>query len=185
MRDEAALLLLHTPGLRPYLPAWGFREDWADRHTVDGLKAVNSLRDNWWCAFRAPDETEVAGYYTPLLHRGNQRVSSVQADLHANPSVLPTPAFLTAADRQAAADEWRALETIDTGPNELGRRVLAWADRNPADPRVPEALHRIVRASRVGCTNEATGSISRAAFQRLHARYPKSPWTARTPHWFK
>ena len=155
------------------------------RHTGDGLKAVNSLRDNWWCAFRTPDATEVAAYYTPLLQRGNQRVSPVQAGCTRIRPCLPTPAFLTAADRQAAADEWRALETIDTGPNELGRRVLAWAERNPTDPRVPEALHRIVRASRVGCTNEATGAISRAAFQRLHARYPRSPWTARTPHWFK
>ena len=108
LRDEAALLLLRTPGLRPYLPAWGFREDWADRHTGDGLTAVNGLRDNWWCAFRTPDATEVAAYYTPLLQRGNERVSPVQAPFHAIRR-LPTPAFLTAADRQAAADEWRAL----------------------------------------------------------------------------
>ncbi|MBK5299233.1 MAG: hypothetical protein JJE40_18940 [Vicinamibacteria bacterium] len=110
--------------------------------------------------------------------------SEAQAALHDGPQV-PSPAFLTDQERRRAAEERSALETIDTGPNELGRRVLDWARRNPTDPRVPEALHRIVRATRVGCTTDATGTISRSAFELLHSRYPKSPWAARTPHWFK
>ena len=52
LRDEAALLLLRAPGLRPYIPAWGFRDAWSDYRKVDGLTELNGLRDNWWCAFR-------------------------------------------------------------------------------------------------------------------------------------
>ncbi len=185
LRDEAALLLLRAPGLRPYIPAWGFRDAWSDYRKVDGLTELNVLRDNWWCSFQATNADGSGFYYTPMLKRGNERVSAQQAALFANPLTVPTPTFLTETDRQAAAEEWAALSRIDAGPDELGRRVLDWARRNPSDPRVPEALHRIVRATRLGCTTDATGAISKDAFQLLHTRYPKSPWAARTPHWFK
>jgi len=63
--------------------------------------------------------------------------------------------------------------------------VLAWARAHPTDPRVPEMLHRIVRAGRYGCTNERSGVISKQAFTLLHRRYSESPWAAKTPLWFK
>ena len=179
LRDEGALLLLRTPGLRPYVPALSFRDNWLEFQRSEGLTGLESLRDNWWCRF----EQKPASYYTPNL-RGVGAFSEAQAGLHGTTAV-PSPAFLTEEDRRRAADERRALEQVDTGPNELGRRVLDWARRNPADPRVPEALHRVVRATRVGCTTDATGPISRSAFELLHTRYPRSPWTARTPYWFK
>ena len=184
LRDEAALLLLRTPGLRPFVPALNFRDYEAAFHKVDGLKALSAFRDNWWCAM-GPPEGDTRYYFTPRLQYGGPLVGSTQQPLYNDPTTAAVPTFLTSADRQEAADQWRALQQIDAGPNELGRRVLDWARRNPTDPRVPEALHRIVRATRVGCTTEATGTISRSAFELLHSRYPKSPWAARTPHWFK
>ena len=93
--------------------------------------------------------------------------------------------FLTADDRRHAGIERELLKQFDTAPNELGRRVLEWSRAHPQDPRAPEALHRVVRATRYGCTNDATGAVSRDAFTLLHTRYPKSPWTAKTPLWFK
>jgi hypothetical protein len=63
--------------------------------------------------------------------------------------------------------------------------VLEWARVHPQDPRVPEALHLVVRATRYGCTDDATGAVSRAAFTLLHRHYPKSPWTTKTSLWFK
>ncbi len=179
LRDEAALLMLRTPGLRPYVAAWSFRDNWLEFRRAEGLTGLEGLRDNWWCRF----EQAPGSYYTPNLRRVGA-FSEAQAGLH-DTAAVPSPAFLTEEERRRAADEWRALEQIDTGPNELGRRVLDWAQRNPTDPRVPEALHRIVRATRVGCTTDATGPISRSAFELLHTRYPKSQWTARTRHWFK
>jgi len=179
LRDEAALLLLRTPGLRPYVAAWSFRDNWLEFQQAGNITGLNGLRDNWWCRF----EQAPGSYYTPNLRRVGA-FTEAQAGLHGDTAV-PSPAFLTEEERRHAAEERSALEKIDAGPNELGRRVLDWAQRNPTDRRVPEALHRIVRATRVGCTTEATGAISRSAFQLLHARYPKSPWAARTPHWFK
>jgi hypothetical protein len=81
--------------------------------------------------------------------------------------------------------ERQILKRFDTAPNEVGRRALEWSRTHPQDPRVPEALHRVVRATRYGCTNDATGAVSRDAFRLLHARYPTSSWTAKTPLWFK
>jgi hypothetical protein len=184
LRDEAALLLLRTPGLRPFVPSWTFRDEEAAFRKVDSLTSLSGFRDNWWCAF-AVAEPDTRYLLTPKFQHDGQQVSKPQRVLHSDATPRVTPAFLTADDRQRAIEEWRALEQIDNGPNELGRRVLDWAQRNPTDRRVPEALHRIVRATRFGCTTEATGAISRSAFQLLHARYPKSPWAARTPHWFK
>lgn len=74
--------------------------------------------------------------------------------------------------------------TTESAPLELGRRVLAYADAHREDPDVPEALHHIVRATRYGCRDVSYGEISKAAFDRLHRRYPKSEWTDATPYWF-
>ena len=69
----------------------------------------------------------------------------------------------------------------------LGDLAINWADAHRRDPRVPEALHRVVRATRYGCTgyDEDVGAVSKDAFVRLHRRYPDSEWTTRTPYWFE
>src|SRR6516165_4038690 len=51
----------------------------------------------------------------------------------------------------------------------------------PRDPRVPEALHLVVRATRYGQMNTET---SKAAYLLLHNRYRRNPWTSKTPLWF-
>ena len=90
------------------------------------------------------------------------------------------PAFLSSQERQQAVDEHARLAALDSGSNEIGRRVLEWARRHPEDPRVPESLHRVVRGLKVGCSTEATAAISRAAFQLLHRRYGNTPASALT-----
>lgn len=74
---------------------------------------------------------------------------------------------------------------VGTAPNYLCQQAVAWAQADPGDPRVPEALHRAVKATRYGCTDEETGRWSKETFQTLHRQYPDSPWTAKTPYWFK
>ncbi len=76
------------------------------------------------------------------------------------------------------------LPELPAWPNYIGRVVLERANSHPDDPRIPEALHRVVRATRIGCPIGGYGDISKAAFQRLHTRYPTSPWTEKTPYWF-
>jgi len=69
----------------------------------------------------------------------------------------------------------------------LGERVFKYQDAHPTDARVAEALHRVVRVTRYGCTRglEANTRVSKAAFTRLHRAFPKTKWAKETPYWFE
>jgi hypothetical protein len=170
-RFAAAWLLLHAPGLRPWVTAGFLRPD---------RTSIDEFRDNWWCAPRPPDAepSPVNDFYV------------IQRAARGMPDTLPPPAldfaaFLPDDARQAGRDEWTRIGALGPGPNVLGTWVLEWARSHPDDPRVPEALHLAVRATRYGCTDAGTGAVSKAAFQRLHGRYAKSPFAAQTPYWFQ
>ncbi len=115
------------------------------------ISARDEFRDNGWCA-PSPGQ----------------------------PPVPPLPA-LSPAERRAADDEGAAIGKLGPAPNALGRIVLAWTAAHADDPRVPEALHQVVRATRFWCTDAETTRVSRDAFRALHARYPQSEWTKKTP----
>ncbi len=147
-REQAALYaLVWLPGLRPQVEG-GLTRDLA-------WSAVDSYRDNWWCA--------------PVV----------------DPRDVPTLAFLDGDQRAERERERTALADLPTAPDLLCQLAVAWAEADPDDARVPAALHRAVRASRHGCTSAETGTWSRQAFQTLHRQYPDSPWTAETPYWYK
>jgi hypothetical protein len=93
-------------------------------------------------------------------------------------------AFLTEGEKEAVTAEWASLLKVPAAADWLGRQVLDWSKAHPDDARVPEALHRVVVASRYGCNDVDTGSYSKKAFTLLHSRYPKSAWTAQTPYSF-
>ena len=86
---------------------------------------------------------------------------------------IPTPEFLRVS-KTLAASQFGALQALGTAPNYLCRIAIAWAEKNPADPRAPEALHLAVRSTRYGCTDKETGRWSKAAYDLLHQRYPKT-----------
>jgi hypothetical protein len=96
----------------------------------------------------------------------------------------PPPSWLTPAERERAEREWHNLSEIGAAPMYFAPVVLGWAKTHPDDPRVPEALHYFVRATRYGCVDKSIGRYSREAFDLLHRKYPKSEWTKNTPHWF-
>ena len=98
---------------------------------------------------------------------------------------IESVAFLDEASRQQAAMEWDRLSSLPPAANYLGGVAIAYARAHPDDPRVPEALYRVVRATYYGCTDDNTGKVSKEAFDLLHGRYPKSPWTEKTPYWFR
>lgn len=133
------------------------------------LDEQESYRDNWWCsaALSAPDTAE---------EKKNQL---------GMPAKKLVPIFLTAAQQAAAEKEYATLAALGAAPNYLCRQVLDWAEKNPGDRRVPEALHLAVKTTRYGCTDKQTGKWSKAAYDFLHQRYPNNPWTKQTPYWFK
>jgi len=159
-RFAAVYLILRQPGLRPHV------ESGVGRSTE--LNRIDDFRDNWWCTTAS----------------STAQASSAPAD-KVSRARLVAPKFLTTDQVRLAEAERARLIKLAAAPNFLGEQVIEWARRYPADPRVPEALHRTVRATRFGCTDHRTGNISRAAFELLHRRYPQSEWTNKTPYWYQ
>ena len=163
----ATWTMLHFPGMRPFVEAGALRQA--------KFPAIDDFRDNWWCANVGASTNNAEAMFS----------SSWTESARPKPAAPPSPSFLTEAERSSAEQQWRELSTIGAAPNYFGRIVFQWAKENPNDARVPEALYLLVRATRYGCTTEQTGGVSKQAFDLLHARYPDSPWTKKTPYWFK
>ncbi|MGB7721375.1 MAG: tetratricopeptide repeat protein [Bryobacteraceae bacterium] len=156
---DGVFAVLKTPGVRLHVDS-GY-----GRNTED-LTKIDPFRDNWWCSSGIAQEYRP---YGPVLFQRD------------SPSAL----FLSAADRAQAAAEWQKLQSLPTAPDWLAAQTLAFARAHPQDPRIPEALYLLVRATRFGCTGGQTGDLSHRAFDLLHRRYPKTEWAAKTPYWFK
>ncbi|HMV85552.1 MAG TPA: hypothetical protein PKA34_20805, partial [Blastocatellia bacterium] len=128
-KDAALYLLLKFPGMRPYVDTGMAR--------TTAHSQIDNYRDNWWCGIEG-------------------RFFSEDAVLSPKQTATETPSFLSAAQKSALAAEKRKLAALEIGPNDLCQRAVAWAKRNPADPRVPEALHLAVKATRYGCRDKQT-----------------------------
>jgi hypothetical protein len=158
---EAALLMLKLPAARPYIP--------------DGLgyiyksHVIGAFGPRWWAADEGP--------FGNADDNGNPRLC-VDCAL---PLPLVAPAFITAADRDRAKADNERLRKLPGGPAWLGSVVIPWARTHLGDPRVPEALHNVVRATQYGDMDSQT---SKAAYELLHSRFSRNPWTAKTPYWF-
>ncbi len=160
----ADLAILRNPGIRPYL------EPGIPR--VASFSYFDEFRDNWWCSS-----------WQALYSEEQQK-----------PTPLPVPAFLSSDQLAQAAAEYQRLKQLPDSATVIGQRVIDYANQNPNDPEVPEALALTVRATHYACQtyepNQAASTtsgytpVSKAAFELLHQRYPKSPWTAKTPYYY-
>jgi len=158
---EAALLLLRLPGASPWFAS---ELGYTYMRDVIGLVAAR-----WWEHVdsdkqAAPDAADIT-----------------LCDDCALPLQFAPPAFLTSGDRDRARNEVARLRQLPGAPAYLGAIILSWANAQPRDPRVPEALHLVVRATRYGQKDTET---SKAAYLFLHNRYRRNPWTSKTPLWF-
>ena len=154
----AACAILRCPGMRPTVTGG------TDRGTE--FERIDDYQDNWW------SKATLAG--------SGDRGGNMQD--FADKSPLPTP-FLTAAERAAGKAELTKLQALDRAPNYLGKIVMAYAKAHPSDPRVPEALAMVVKATHFGSDDESkTTATSTEAFKLLHKKYPGSPWTKKTPY---
>ncbi len=176
-RFAAVLLMLRFPGTRPYIGV-------EVSMRLTSLEKIDSLRDNWWCAATDPSALDLPNFFQ--INRGAAR--TLESDELAWTAVSATsqdlPDFLGQTQQNAAKEEWQRLVALGAAPNYLSQQVLEWAQKNPADSRLPEALHLAVRATRYGCTDGQTSGLSKRAFQLLHRRYPNSTWAKKTPYWF-
>jgi hypothetical protein len=181
-RFAAVFLFLHNPGLHPYV------EVGVGRATP--LGRMDNLHDNWWCSFAPPEPRDYFYSGDDYFYSGDSNYYTMftglkgpVGELYAGTKTMQPP-FLTPAERTSATQERSAIAKLPAAPDWLGDQAIAFAKNHPDDPRVPEALHRVVKATRFGCKDKSTGTTSKAAFQLLHRRYPSSAWTKKTPLWF-
>jgi len=156
---------LKTPGIEPVVDVGIGRES--------VLNQQDTYRDNWWCASSITSNSE------ETATEEEDGITSFTS------SSKGSPVFLTAAQKATGAKEWNALTSLGTMPNYLCKQAIQWANKTPADPRVPEALHLAVNSTRYGCTDKDSGRWSKAAFDLLHRKYPTTSWAKKTKYWFK
>jgi tetratricopeptide (TPR) repeat protein len=159
---QANFAILRNPGLRPYL------EPGASR--LVNFNELDVFRDNWWC-------------------KRWERRMSIETP---KSEVIPVVPFLTKEEASAGVEEAQRVQQVESSVAFLGQHVVDYAQEHPEDPQVPEALAMVVRAGHYACQDyepnsrgpSASTAVSKAAFQILHRRYPKSPWTAKTPYYY-
>ncbi len=122
----AIFLMLRDPG-------FDLRFGKAGRERPRSTRST-SFRDNWW-----------------NLQPGNpdfpRRRSSRSGE---SPTAFLPPAERAQGEKEAA----ELFASAETAPDYLCQQTLDWARRHPQDPRVPEALHLAVRATRYGQTDK-------------------------------
>lgn len=161
----AALLLLRLPAAEPWLEdnlGYTYKRD-----------VIGSYASRWWSPESLKTESQNAAAY----------FSGPCSDSCSAPGWFGPPAFLPESDRRATEDEFaRIRQQASSAADYLGGIVLDWAKAHGDDPRMPEALHLVVRLTQYGDTGN--NGISRGAYNLLHASYPKSPWAKQTPFWY-
>jgi hypothetical protein len=161
----AALLLLRFPAAEPWLEdnlGYTYKRD-----------VIGSYASRWWSPDSLKTDSQIAAAY----------FSGPCPDSCAMPGWLGPPAFVSESDRRTAEDEFaRIKQNAASAADYLGGIVLGWAKAHTDDPRVPEALHLVVRLTQYG--DAGNNGVSRRAYDLLRASYPRSPWTKQTPFWY-
>ncbi|MEW6130373.1 MAG: hypothetical protein AB1757_25280 [Acidobacteriota bacterium] len=167
----ALYILLRNPGAEPYV------DSGVGRST--SLKEIDNYRDNWWCAEIIRSEDKLAAASAGDDPEAQKYIKE------SNTNTSESPDFLTAAQRATAEKESAKLRALGNAPNYLCQQIVNFANTKATDPRLAEALHLAVKATRYGCTDKDTGRFSKLAYDTLHKKYPRSEWAAKTKYWFK
>ncbi len=184
-RNLAAWVLMHHPGLRWYVnqslssrtyqpTKKGGDYDWMHGFR---LKDRHPFRDSFWPRLQDMKDEGGTGFWygthTPFADEDSLHRLFGQGHPEA-------PGFLNDSERAHLAKELSLLQKLDDGPTWICKRTLSWAKLQPSDPRVPEALHFAVRATRIGGAPE----LSRECFSLLHKKYGTTIWAQNTPYYF-
>lgn len=176
-RFAAVFLILHFPGMRPFVAAGLARSSF---NGPEQLGDIDSYRDNWWCPMGPPSKNAPlsTNFYSMYVN-----LSGPLRDIYPK-GKIPPPDFLTENERTAVGKESAMLRALPCAPSWLAQQTLVWAKVHPEDPRIPEALHLVVRTTRYGCPDLASAEYSKEAFTLLHSRYRHNEWAKKTPFWF-
>jgi hypothetical protein len=161
-RIEALDLLLHAPGLSPFVTSHEGRVNMQAPLTE---LIHSSEHANWWCVGGLSHSEVIYPKYV------------------ARRAALHVPKFAQArAMRGAFAAEEKDLRI--SGASFMLRGAITWAKEYPDDARVPEALATAISGTRWGCPDTATSTLASSAFDLLHSRYGATKWARQTKHWY-
>jgi hypothetical protein len=108
------------------------------------LGRIDHSGDNWWCA-GSPEPTQ-----STITGQGS--VLQLPEPLHALYSTgAASTQFLSVTQKNRAREEWLELSKAPAAADYLAAQTVEWARSHCDDPRVPEALHLAVQATRYGC----------------------------------
>jgi len=165
-RFTGAYILLKFPGLQPAIRIGKGR--------LDSLDNEDDYRDNWWY----PESKAYELMEGPIYVRG------YYSEEDEEPDSIQLPDFISTINKQEGKKEAEELNSLPVAATYLAGIVNGWAKSHPDDPRVPEALHRVVEVNRVGCADPGSQKGEKDAFNMLHKQYPNSEWTGRTQYWY-
>jgi len=141
---------------------------------LEGGLMIEGARTGGTCRMAAPQ----AGGYTPDY-------VEVVGDL---PSILGhfAKGMLTPAQYAQWQRERQVLDALPDLDSAWMQNVLAFAEAFPTDARVPGLLRDAVYRTRMNwCAESSAGKLSKAAFDLLKGKYPKSREALTTKYWFK
>jgi hypothetical protein len=171
-RFAGIFLILHYPESRPYLVSGMGRE--GDNGKIDGF------HENWWRLLDSGG-VELDAYSNWLGGLwGNGTRKRTDADRAAEHAM-----FLDPRDRTLGRDEFKRMAATRSAVSYLTSQVLTFAHAHPSDPRLAEALHLAIRATRWGVSDPDSWRLTKQAFQLLHRNYPNSSWAKKTPIWYR
>jgi hypothetical protein len=167
----AARLIVNHPGFSPWVPngIGRYRRDGGTpAFTFPSTRVALSSRNlNWWCTHTT---------FGPLTQLAGQE---------ARLTYLQSLSFLSGLPSTQLTEMAGLRERINQTATEFfGPPLIDYAARNRDDPSVPQALHRLVFATRYACES-GPGEMSQAAFSLLHRNYPGSEWAEQTPYWYE
>lgn len=157
-RFVAAAMILMNPGLQPDVSFGTGRPE--------SLYEMDDFQNNWWC---------------PAATKSEPDANAVRSG---GPKTIKISDFVAAAEKQTAARENQTVKSYGVGVNYLLKTVLAWASKNPQDARLPETLYHAIRSPKFSCTDKSTRSLSKNAFDFMHAHYPKNQWTVKSKYYY-
>jgi len=153
-RFELLYLLAKAPALSFDAAAWA--------EAPPRLEEMRSTGGWWWCA-------------------GGRSAARWAPEAADKPDPPPPLAFLTDAQRAAAAAERLRLERLATGPTFLATALADVAPQLPDSDRLAESLAVAVAGGRYACRDATTTKATKRAFTLLHKRFPRSTWSRKTP----
>ncbi|MCH7342388.1 hypothetical protein LZ017_03210 [Pelomonas sp. CA6] len=97
--------------------------------------------------------------------------------------VPPLPPQFAPAPELAA--EQAALKAQGSATGAFARWVLQRAQQKPAPADLDWLLYVGIQSTRGGCVDPDNGRQSQAMHRLLHQRFPRSPWAAQSPYWYR